>query len=152
MSENDLQIFGIVHGSVGAALLALLVLSAWLDRRGETEAFGTGLMIVSVMQILQGVFGFVLHGHYETRLRRLLFLRAPAIGWWLERKEHIAIGALALTWCALAAHLASRRADAELRERFAKAASWAARAAALCSLLAFTIGVTVAAAMMQILR
>ncbi|MBI5536319.1 MAG: hypothetical protein HY898_26600 [Deltaproteobacteria bacterium] len=152
MNESDYQIFGIVHGSLGAALLALLVLSAWLDRKGEPESFGIGLAIASVIQILQGGFGFALHGHYESRLRQLLFLRSPAIGWWLERKEHIAIGAIALTWCALAAHHASRRSDGELRARFGRAASWAGVGAAICALMTFSIGVTVAAAMMQIMR
>jgi hypothetical protein len=152
VNDIQFQIFGIVHGSVGAALLALLVLSAWLDRRGESESFGSGLAIASVLQVVQAAGGLLLHGHYEANVRRLLFVRAPALAWWVERKEHIAVGAVVLTWCAFSSHRAACRAAKDSRQAYGRAASLAARSAALLSLMTFTIGVVAAAGMLGVVK
>jgi hypothetical protein len=145
LNEVNFQIFSIVHGSFGAALLALLVLSVWLDRSGDDVAFGTGLGISAVMQLLQAVFGYVIHRHFDGHLRATLVLRAPALARWTDRKEMIAVGALVLTWCAWGSHRLARRATQA--QRFAAVATWTARAAGLCAFLAFAVGIVVAAAL-----
>jgi hypothetical protein len=151
VTDRAFQLVGIVHGSLGAAMLALLVLSAWLELRGERESFGAGLLVCSLFQLLQAGVGLALSSHYEGRLRRLLFLRSPSLGWWLERKEHLAIGAIALTWCALAAHGAALRASETQQVGYRRAARQAAWGAVILSFLSFSIGVVVAAEMTSML-
>jgi len=152
VTDYAFQFIGVVHGSFGAAMLALLVLSAWLELRGERESFGAGLVVCSAFQVLQAAVGLALASHYEGRLRRVMFVRSPSLGWWLERKEHLAIGAIALTWCALAAHLAAANAQGAQQAGYRGAARRAAWCAAGLSFVSFAIGVVVAASMTSWLK
>ena len=137
----------IVHASLGAALLALLFLSTWLDSRGDAASFGTGLGISSALQAVLAGLGIVLDRHYQQSMRQVVSVRAPSLVWWLQRKELVAIVAVVLTWGALAAHIGARRQQGagDRRSALKRAATRAAQGAALCSLLAFTVGVVFAA-------
>jgi hypothetical protein len=145
MSGLAYQLFGILHGSLGASVLALLALTVWVGRRGESASFGSGLVFCSMLQLLQAWFGLTLHTHYEGRLRRVVFQQAPSLAWWLERKEHLAVGAIVLTWCALAAHHASRRGGGR-SQAYGRCASSAALVALAFSFFAFAVGPTPAPA------
>ena len=150
MISTSFQIAGIIHGSLGAALLAILLLSVWIDTRSDESAFGSGLQIAALLQLAQAVLGLVLHVEYNAHLRTSVFMHSEQLGWWVERKEHIAVGAVVLTWSALAAYAVSRRVDdAQLQSTWRRAASIGARAAAGGSFLVFLVGVIVAAAMPQ---
>jgi hypothetical protein len=147
VTPHSYHLVSIVHASLGAALLAVLALSAWLDSRGEERSFGTGLAISSALQAAQAALGLVLERFFAQSMRPTVVLKFSSLAWWLDRKEHVAIAAAVLTWGALGAHvLASRpRGNAARSRAFRKAASRGARGAALCAFFAFTVGVVFAA-------
>ena len=152
MTDYAFQFVGLVHGSIGAAMLALLVLSVWLEKRGKRQSFGAGLALCAALQLVQAGAGLTLSAHYEGRLRRMFFLQNPSLAWWLERKEHLAVGAVALTFCALAAHLASVHASEARQAGYRLAATRAAWGAAALSAISFVSGVVVAAGITSMLR
>ena len=82
MSEFGYALTGLVHGGVGAGVLALLALAVWLERRGEDESFGSALTFASLLQVLQLVLGVAQHVGYQQHLRVAVFSRMPALGWW----------------------------------------------------------------------
>lgn len=54
------------------------------------------------------LMGLLLHMPFQSRLRQKLFIKAAAVGWMFERKEHAAFGAVLLSWCAVGALWAAR--------------------------------------------
>lgn len=146
MSEASFALTGMVHGSVGAAVLALLALAVWLERRGENRSFGSALSFASLLQLVQIVFGALQHAGYNAHLQHVVLARMPAIAWWLARKEHLAIGAVCLVWSSLASWWVGHRcAGSAYGAGFARSAAWSARLAAAMSLVVFALGSIVAA-------
>src|SRR5260370_1409517 len=55
--------------------------------------------------------GACLYPAYRTQIKPALFATAPAVGFAFERKEHLAIAALILSWAGLCLHWFNGRAD-----------------------------------------
>jgi hypothetical protein len=92
-----------IHGHLGWLTAAVIVHPAILLRDRERSAhlsvgLATGLLT------LEWALGAWLYGPYRARLQPHIFTDARWIGVMFERKEHLAMGALLLTWAAASAY------------------------------------------------
>lgn len=134
-----------VHGHLGWLATAALVHPAILLRRAHRRSL---LSAASATLIASGAgaLGAALYPCYREIIKPVLFAASPRIGWAFERKEHLAIGAIALAWAGLAAHWGEPRASAGTRLALRRAALVAYTGAAALALVAATLGVVVACA------
>jgi hypothetical protein len=97
-----------LHGHL--AWLATLALAhpALLLRRPRPRLLGATLA-ATLLVTACGALGAVLYPPYRQELKPLLFAAAPHLGVAFERKEHLAVGAVALSWVGLTAYLAERK-------------------------------------------
>ncbi len=140
MTPSWFAITGPVHGSLGAALLALLALAVWLDCRGERESCGSALAFAALLQIAAiAVGGLQRHG-YLRYLETVVLAHSPGIDRWLVAKQLLALLCVALTWVALASHRHAHRVSDALRcarlESISRAAARLALASAVAVFLA----------------
>jgi hypothetical protein len=91
-----------------------------------------------------GLLGAVIYPDYRRAIKPDLFADAPALGWAFERKEHLAIVAIALAWAGLGAHWGEPRAQATSRLALRRAARVAYTGAAAMALVAAVLGLLVA--------
>jgi hypothetical protein len=98
------------HGVAAWLAVAGLIVAAALSlrRRGAggradlvANADATALVTASFAA------GLALDLPYRALLRQRVFIESPALGWLFERKAHLAFGALALAWSALALRAAA---------------------------------------------
>lgn len=104
-----------LHGHLGWLAAALLVHPAVVlrDRRRRAHlAVGLATAFVTSASAI-GAFVYVA---YRDRLRHDVFVTWPAIGLLMERKEHLAFGALVLAWAGAAAYFGAPRAEPPMRE------------------------------------
>jgi hypothetical protein len=123
VSELGFRLWERLHGHVGWLAAAALVHPAWLLRRRRRRAPGVAWG-ATVLVTVVGLSGALLYPSYREQVKPVLFERAPAVGWMFERKEHLAVGAVALAWAGLLSHLAVPKATspavAEGLERVAR--------------------------------
>lgn len=123
MSLVELRWLARVHGVIAWGATAAVLLAAVLALASARRAAGRGVVAASAGAVAllsaAAAAGLALDLPYRGRLRQRVFLddayaHAPSLGWLFERKLHLAFGATALAWCALAllgaAALARRRA------------------------------------------
>jgi len=105
---DPIRVLTELHGSAGLVAVAALVhpvvllrtpgrrapIACWAATAATTVVFGGGL---------------ALYGVYRERVKHDLFVTAPSIAWLFERKEHLALGAVALAWSGAVAHALERR-------------------------------------------
>jgi hypothetical protein len=133
-----------VHGHLGwlaaAALLHPAILLARRNRRAVLAC-----LLATALATATGFLGFLLYPDYRRAIKPVLFEESPRIGWAFERKEHLAIAAIALAWAGLGAHWSEPRAhDAASRATLRRAAWLAYAAAAALATAAAILGVLVA--------
>ena len=94
MPVDPIRVLTELHGSAGLVAVAALVhpvvllrtpgrrapIACWAATAATTVVFGGGL---------------ALYGVYRERVKHDLFVTAPSIAWLFERKEHLALGAVA---------------------------------------------------------
>ncbi len=106
MTSETLHTLAQIHGLGSWLALALLLLSSVRSRRIPTP-IPTSIFVTAAaatcMTSLSAAIGFALHFPYQYRLRQRIFLESETLGRLFERKEHLAFGALLLSWCALCA-------------------------------------------------
>jgi hypothetical protein len=100
-------------------------------------------VLATGLATLVGALGAVLYPPYRNNLKQRLFVHAPTIGWMFERKEHLAVGAIALAWVGCAAHLSLPRFPEETRVHVARAAHLSFVAAAILASVTAALGVVV---------
>ena len=111
LSDWWLRALAHVHGHMGWLAVAALAHPAWLLRNPKRKThFGT--LFSTLLITLSFVFGSLLYPAYRRLIKHDLFVSNPAIGWWFERKEHLAFGAMILAWIGLITHYAGNRAGA----------------------------------------
>jgi hypothetical protein len=144
MSDRALRVLEHVHGHLGWLAAAALVHPVVVLRTpGRRALLATSL--ATALVTLAGTLGVVLYPDYRGRLKQAIFIEAPAMGWQFERKEHLAAGAIALSWAGLAAHLASRgQTDEAARAALWRASRSAYAASAALAILTGVLGVIVA--------
>jgi hypothetical protein len=139
-----LRVLEHVHGHLGVLAAAALWHPAILLRNLRRRAPLSAALATTLISVAAAP-GFYLYPSYRSSLKQRLFLHAPRIGWLFERKEHLAVGALALAWTGLIAHLLlSRQLPGTVNASLARTAHLAYVGAAVLSTVVVIIGVTVA--------
>jgi hypothetical protein len=135
-----------IHGHLGwlsvAALLHPAILLRQRKRRARLSvALATGLVVVTAL------LGAYFYPAYRERIKQHLFIDAPKLGWMFERKEHIAVGAVAFALVGCVAHLAlplvASVGEPSLA-RLARLSHWAFMLAFAFALVSAVLGVSVA--------
>lgn len=145
MSLGLLRVLEHVHGHVGWLAVAALLHPAILLRNPKRRA-PLSVILATALTLASGAMGAFIYPEYRLRLKQQIFIHTPGLGWCFERKEHLAVGALAFAVVGCIAHLSSRRlADDALRESVARAAHRAYVVAFVLALGVAIFGVAVAA-------
>ncbi len=134
-----------VHGHLGWLSVAALLHPAILLRQRRRRArlsvsLATGLVVVTAL------FGAYVYPAYRDRIKQHLFIDAPKLGWMFERKEHMAVGAVAFALVGCISHLAVplMAGEPEQVARLARLSHWAFVLAFAFALVAAVLGVSVA--------
>jgi len=133
-----------VHGHLGWLAVAALLHPAIVLRNPKRRALLSVALSTSFV-VAAGLLGAEIYPSYRQKLKQGIFIHAPTLGWCFERKEHLAVGAIALALVGCAAHLAAFRvSDAEVGAMLAKGAHRAYVAAFALALGVACLGVVVA--------
>jgi hypothetical protein len=133
-----------LHGHAGWLTAIALVHPAIVLRRTKRKApWAVGLSAGLVT--LVGASGAYIYGAYREKLRQSMFQHAPTYGYFFERKEHLAYGAVLLAWAGAAVYVAAARAEGPVRESLRRAAHVAFVLAAALATVAAVLGTLVAA-------
>ena len=143
MSTLALRVLEHVHGHVGWLAVAALLHPAIILRRPRRRA-SLSVVLATLTLTLTGVAGVMLYSPYRNTLKQRIFIETPRVGWLFERKEHLAVGALALAWVGCVAHLTAPRFPSSARSSVERAAHGAFVAAAALAALTAVLGVIVA--------
>jgi hypothetical protein len=144
MTTLVLRVLEHIHGHLGwlsvAALLHPAILLRQTKRRsGLSVALATGFVVVTAL------FGGCIYPHYRDRIKQHIFIEAPKLGWMFERKEHLAVGAVAFALVGCVAHLTLPLvADDDIKRTLARLAHRAFIVAFALALLVAVLGVSVA--------
>ncbi len=122
MIDATMRAVAHAHGHVGWLAAAALLHPAWMLRR-PVRRLSRVSVAATVIVTLPALSALVIYPVYRAAVKQALFVRSPMLGWMFERKEHLALGAVALAWAGLALHAASLRAlDSTARARLARPA------------------------------
>ncbi len=147
MSTLLLRALEHVHGHLGwLSVVALLHPAIFLrnpKRRAPLSALlSTGLVVVTAL------LGATIYPAYRDQLKQHIFRDAPKIGWLFERKEHLAVGAVAFALVGCVAHVTlpwvTGDAHAETAQTMARLAHRAFVVAFAFALLVAGLGVAIA--------
>lgn len=141
--ELALRLLERIHGHAGwlavAALLHPVIVLRSPGRRARGAAWSSTLLVSAVAGL-----GASLYPSYRSLLKQAIFQENATLGWWFERKEHLAVGAVCFAWVGLLCHLAAHR-ESAFQKRLAALAHRAYAAAFLSAGVVATIGTIVAA-------
>lgn len=133
-----------VHGHLGWLSAAALLHPAWMLRR-PLRKLSLVTVASTVLVSLPLLTALLIYPAYRASLKQGVFVRTPTVGWMFERKEHLAIGAVALAWAGLALHVASLQVEgAETRGQLARGAHLAFVVAAVLTWAVAALGTWVA--------
>jgi hypothetical protein len=144
MTTLVLRLLEHVHGHLGwlsvAALLHPAIVLRNPNRRARLSvALATGFLVATAL------LGVCIYPQYRDRIKQHIFIELPKLGWMFERKEHLAVGALAFAIVGCVSHLALRLAlGDEIKRTMARLAHRAFIVAFALSLIAASLGVAVA--------
>lgn len=104
MTTLLLRVLERTHGHLGWLSVAALLHPAIFLRHPKRRArlsvsLTTGFVVVTAL------FGGFIYPLYRDRIKQHLFIEAPRIGWMFERKEHLAVGAVAFALVGCVSHL-----------------------------------------------
>ncbi len=92
-----------------------------------------------------GALGAYVYPEYRHRLKQRIFIESSSVGWLFERKEHLAVAAIAFALVGLVAHLSvDTFATEEMRRTIARLAHRAFVVSFALTLIVAVIGVAVA--------
>lgn len=143
MSLEPIRLLEHVHGHLGWLGTALLVHPAVLLRRRERRAHAA-VAIATLVVTTAAALGAWLYVSYTAVLKQGIFIHAPAYGLLFERKEHLAFGAVMLSWAGCAAYFAALRTSDSTRTTLRTIAFRSFVGAAGLSLLVAILGTVVA--------
>ena len=140
---STLRLLERVHGHLGwlavVALLHPVVLLRKTKRRARLAVALTTSLVVVTASLGAGIYP-----DYRTRLKQRVFIEAPSWGWAFERKEHLAVAAVAFALVGCVAHFVAPSMPDGARERVARTAHLAYVVAFAFALVVACIGVAVA--------
>jgi len=132
------------HGHLGWLAAIALVHPAIVlrdTRRRADWAVGLSVGVGTVAAAL----GALMYESYRETLRQPIFAAEPTIGYLFERKEHLAFGAVLLSWLGGIAYAGAQSAGVGVRESLRKAAHRAFIGAAALAIATAVLGTIVAA-------
>jgi hypothetical protein len=132
-----------VHGHLGWLSAATLVHPAIVLRQKKRRAH-IAVLVAVLLPTLAGALGVWIYGPYRDRIKQHIFIDAPSIGLLFERKEHLAFGAILLSWASGAAYLQAIRAEDPLRGSLRTFAHRGFVAAAALAVIVAVLGTAVA--------
>lgn len=133
-----------VHGHLGWLSVAGLLHPAILLRHRRRRArlavsLATGTVVATAL------LGAYFYPSYRDRIKQHIFIEAPRLGWMFERKEHIAVGAVAFALIGCVSHWAVPLVPSGAEEQsLARLAHWAFMLSFAFALVAAALGVSVA--------
>ena len=130
-----------VHGHLGWLGVAALLHPAVLLRRRKRRA-RLSVSLATGVVVLTALLGAWIYPSYRDRIKQHLFIEAPKLGWMFERKEHMAVAAVAFALVGCVSHLAVPLVEQEAS--LARLAHWAFILAFGFALVAALLGVAVA--------
>ena len=144
MMTQVLRVLERVHGllgwlSVAALLHPAIVLRDATRRARLSVSLATGFVVVAAL------YGGAIYPMYRDRVKQHIFIEARRVGWMFERKEHLAVGAVAFALVGCVSHLSLPLiADDDVRRSMARLAHRAFVVAFALTLIVATLGVAVA--------
>jgi hypothetical protein len=142
VSAQALHLLAQVHLVLGWVSVGALLLPAVLLFRARRR-FAKIALASTIVATMAGACGAVLYGWYTPLLKRAVYVASVKHGLAMERKEHLAILALALAWAGALVHLVERR-DEEVTLSRARFAHGAYVASAILALTVALLGNAVA--------
>jgi hypothetical protein len=94
-----------IHGHLGWLATLALFHPALLLRRGKRRALLSAVLATALVSVTAGLGAF-LYPAYRALLKPQIFASSSAIGDAFERKEHLAIAVVVLSWVGLLTHCA----------------------------------------------
>jgi hypothetical protein len=132
-----------VHGHLGWLTAAAIMHPAFLLRDRMRKAH-LSVALCTAFATLEGTLGAYIYGPYRERLKPHIFTEARWIGLMFERKEHLAFGAVVLTWAGASAYALAIGAREEVRAPLRTFAHHAFAVSAALALLTAGLGTLVA--------
>jgi hypothetical protein len=139
-----LRVLERVHGHLGWLSVAALLHPALFLRRANRRA-RLSVSLATGFVVATAVLGGTIYPLYRDRLKQHIFIDAPRLGWLFERKEHLAVGAVALAVVGCISHLSLPLLPGDdVKRSMARLAHRAFLLAFALALLVAVFGVTVA--------
>jgi hypothetical protein len=132
-----------VHGHFGWLAAIALVHPAILLRRAERRAHWSVALAVGIVT-LAAALGVAMYPAYRDTLRQPIFASSARVGYLFERKEHLAFGAVMLTWTGGIAYAAATLAHGGVRQSLRRVSHSAFVAAAALAVVTAALGTIVA--------
>ena len=110
MSVLLLRVLERIHGHGGWLAVAALLHPAIILRNPKRRA-PLSVALSTSFATAFGLLGAYIYPQYRLRLKQRIFMESPSIGWLFERKEHLAVGAIAFALAGCIAHFATRTFD-----------------------------------------
>ena len=139
-----LRVIERIHGHLGWLSVAALLHPALLLRNPRRRA-RLAVSLTTAFVVGTALLGVSLYPEYRARIKHPLFLEVPRLGWMFERKEHLAVGAVAFAVVGCLAHLSVPIfAENETKHTVARVAHRSFVAAFLFAAVVAILGVAVA--------
>src|SRR5580658_8171343 len=104
-----------IHGHLGWLAAASLLHPAILLRNRKRRAHLSVFLTTAFVTVV-GCMGALLYDPYRDNLKQRIFIDARWVGLLFERKEHLAFGAILLTWAGAVAYWVAIGAAEGVRE------------------------------------
>jgi len=144
VSATLLRALAHAHGHLGWLAAVALAHPAILLRRPRRRALRAAIAATALVT-LAAACGACLYPAYRATIKPALFAGAPVVASLFERKEHLGIASVVLSWSGLLLHGFSGGADAEERH-LSRAAflsfAWAAALALAVAVMGTIVAVT----------
>jgi hypothetical protein len=139
-----LRVLERIHGHLGWLSVASLLHPAILLRNPKRRA-RLAVSLTTAFVVATALLGANIYPEYRSRIKQHIFIEAPTIGWMFERKEHLAVGAVAMALVGCVAHLSLPVfAEDGTKRTVARLAHRAFVASFVLALLVAVLGVVVA--------
>ncbi len=103
MTDESLRLFERIHGHLGWLAVAALVHPVILLRNPRRRA-RLSVALAASLVTATAILGGAIYGPYSRHVRRKVYLASAQMGLLFERKEHLAVLAVALAWAGCALH------------------------------------------------
>lgn len=108
MTQGTLRALEAMHGVLGVLAVGALLVPAVLTtaRRGR---FRVPIVIATLVASFAGAVGLFLYPSYSRLLKRAIYTASRTHGVMFERKEHLAVAAIAFAWAGCLAYVSTPR-------------------------------------------